>query len=198
MLPETCAYIDALPDGLASFPQCEVKGSVVRQIVEGVDRSLLSALPEQSRALIAEPPPVSAWVREVPVNVLLIATAEHLVRVSGRRDAMIERAFDASQQLLSTPLYKILFLVVSPERLIAGVDRRWNALRRGSRLELLSHSAQSAQLRAHFPTGLYTRSLLELRAASMRAALACAGARGAEVELAAFVGDRVDFLCSWR
>ncbi|MBL8680694.1 MAG: hypothetical protein JNK05_16060 [Myxococcales bacterium] len=198
LFPETSAYIAALPDGMDSFAQCEVKGSVVRQLIDGFDRSILHELPEASRALIEAPPPVSAWVREVPVNVMLLVTGEHLVRTTGRRDAMNERAYEASKQLLSTPLYKILFLVVSPERLVSGVDRRWNALRRGTRLELLSHSPHSAHLRAHMPEGLYTRGLLELRASSMRAALDCAGGRRSKVTLDALTKSAVDFMCSWE
>lgn len=197
LFPETSAYLAALPDGLSSFAQCEVKGSVVRQLVDGFDRSILGELPEASRALIDAPPPVSAWVREVPVNVILLATSEQLARTTGRRDAMNARAYEASKRLLSTPLYKILFLVVSPERLVSGVDRRWNALRRGTRLELLAHSPRTAHLRAHMPEGLYTRSLLELRASSMRAALECAGARNAKVALEALTKSTVDFMCSW-
>jgi hypothetical protein len=195
--PETAAYIAALPKGLESYPECEVKGSVVREIVEHFDRSLLRSLPPSLRALVEAPPPVSAWVHEVPVNALILLSSERLTRQTGDRNAMNQRAFETTKRLLSTPLYKILFWLVSPERLIVGADKRWGALRRGTRIDVHAHDARSAKIRAHFPPKHYNERLLSIRAESIRASILCAGAQRATVTVQLSSPSSADFDCAW-
>lgn len=198
LYPETATYLSRLPDGLGSHRECEVKGSVVREVAAGFDAATIATLPPVLREVIANPPPVSSWVHEVPLNVLLLVQHETLVRRTGQRDAMFDRAFDATRALLNTPLYKILFIVVSPERLFSGLDRRWNAMRRGTSIELLELAPMRARIRAHFPTQHYNETLVKIRAASLRASLSCAGAKDVEVTIDAVTKDRCDWSARWR
>jgi hypothetical protein len=104
---------------------------------------------------------------------------------------MTEVAYSSTHKLLSTPLYKVLFLLVSPERLMVGLDKRWAALRRGTRIELVDRTEHAVRLRLSYPDRLYDRAILRVRAASLRAAVTCAGARSATADL-----DRVDRGCA--
>lgn len=179
--PHTAAYLAQLPRGLESNPECRVKGSLLREVLEGTNPQDLLELPEPVRALALAPPPLSAWVPEVPVNVLLLYWSDRLQRESGGPDAMLERAYQATYRLLSAPLYKVLFVLLSPERLLVGMERRWSALRQGTSLEVLAHDRASAHLRMRFPARHYAARHCEIRAASLRASLCCAGAREASV-----------------
>jgi hypothetical protein len=196
--PEAAAYVARLPQGLASHRHCEVKGSVVREIAASIDASVAAALPEPLRALVTQPPPVSAWVSEVPVNALILVQHELLKQRTGDPSAMIDRAFDSTRALLSTPLYKILFLVMSPERLLSGIDKRWGALRRGTYVEALEHTAKLARICVHFPQNHYNQTLLAIRAASVRAALVCAGGRDARVDVEPSSAETIDYVCHWQ
>lgn len=196
--PETAAYVAKLPQGLASHRQCEVKGSVVREIAASIDAPVGATLPAPMRALIADPPSVSAWVSEVPLNALILVQHELLKERTGDPSAMIQHAFDSTRALLSTPLYKILFFVMSPERLLRGIDKRWGALRRGTFLEAIEHTHNVARIRVHFPANHYNQTLLAIRAASVRAALVCAGGRDARVDVEPSSAESIDYVCRWQ
>jgi hypothetical protein len=198
--PETTRYLATLPKGLDSYPECEVKSSVLREMIEGTDRTLVPQLPDEVRQLVENPPPVNVWVSEAKLNVLLRASIEDLSRRTKDRDAMMDKAFTSTQKLLSGPAYKILFMLLSPERLLVGVDKRWAALRRGTGIERVEDGprvAGAARLRVHFPDHLYDREILRVRGASLRAAIACAGAKSAAVELEVRDAGTADFVVTW-
>lgn len=196
--PETAAYVARLPQGLASHKHCEVKGSVVREVAASFEPSVIATLPETLRALVTHPPPVSGWVSEVPLNALILVQHELLTKQTGSALAMIDRAFDATRALLTTPLYKILFMVMSPERLLSGIDKRWGALRRGTYVEAVEHRVKLARIRVHFPANHYNQTLLAIRAASVRAALVCAGGRQARVDVEPSSAEAIDYVCRWE
>lgn len=198
LFPDAVAYLARLRDGFEAHPHCQVKGSVVREVAASFDAPLTQQLPQAIRTLVEHPPPVSAWIAEVPFNVMVLVQNEHLARQTGRKTALLDAAFEVSKALLSTPLYKILFLVVSPERLVAGVDKRWAALRRGTFIEVVEHSRESARIRVHYPAHHYTPTLLTIRGASIRAALVCAGAKDATVQLEPRDEESSDFNCRWK
>jgi hypothetical protein len=198
LFPEAAAYVSRLRDGLDSHPHCQVKGSVMREVATAFDAALTAQLPPTLRSIIESPPPVSTWIAEVPFNALVLVQSDHTIRRTGRKNAMHEFAFETSKALLSTPLYKILFLVVSPERLVSGVDKRWAALRRGTFIELVDHSREHARLRVHYPPHHYTETLLSIRAQSIRAALVCARAKDPSVNVESRENERSDFVCRWR
>lgn len=198
LYPETATYLSRLPQGAESYRECEVKGSVVREVASGFDAATVATLPPSLREVIANPPPVSSWVQEVPLNVLLLVQHEVLARRTGHRETMVDRAYEATRALLNTPLYKILFIVVSPERLFSGLDRRWSSMRRGTSIELLELAPMRARIRANFPAHHYNETLLKIRASSLRASLSCAGAKEVEVAIDAVTKDHCDWSARWR
>jgi hypothetical protein len=68
------SYLERLPLGVDSHPECEVKASVLRDVL--ATRSLgdvLDALPVPVRELVTDPPPINAWIREVHALVAMLA-----------------------------------------------------------------------------------------------------------------------------
>lgn len=61
--PTLAWYIDQLPEGLASYPDCKTKGSLVLSAIEGHDVSdLRDGLPEMVAATIHNPPSAGLWM----------------------------------------------------------------------------------------------------------------------------------------
>lgn len=199
--PTAASYVAGLAGGLAAHPQCLVKGSVMREIVDSAFAAELRAeLPAELEAYFSARPVATAWVPEVHVHALLLATFDRFFGApggSGER-GFVDWAYRQNLALFDSTLYRVIFFVVSPERLFNGVEKRWATFRRGSKLETLLVEKGHARLRVHYPPGLYTDLLARVRATSFRAAATCAGAEGVEVHIESRGRVETEFVLRWR
>ncbi|MFT3773971.1 MAG: DUF2378 family protein [Minicystis sp.] len=181
MLPSVASYLEKLPGGENAYPDCCVKASVVRHALEARTLGREVPLPPALRALVDRPPPVSVWVPEVLFNALMIAIREvHFA--PGDLDGFLAWVYEQNKRLLSTPLYRMLFLVVSPERLLVGMEKRWASFRRGTEASLLRFGPNDVEIQVRSPPNLYAPQSVQGMATALRATIDCAGARGATVE----------------
>ena len=64
--PRLAHYLDLLPEGIHSYPECQSKGVLVRSAIDGHDfGEALERLPVELRELIESPPPAGVWVSAV-------------------------------------------------------------------------------------------------------------------------------------
>lgn len=179
VFPHTARYIAALPKGLASYPQCLVKGAVLRGFLETSPALLKTdGLDEELRHLIEAPPLPNEWFSEVHFNALMTSHEERLPSAS--YDDWVYRR---NRRLLESPLYRMLFLVMSPERLFTGMPRRWGAFRRGSEMSIVEHGGGHALIEVRFPAKLHDARTLRNLCIACRAACDAAGARGTDSAL---------------
>jgi hypothetical protein len=198
--PSLRSYLERLPRGLDSYPEASVKGSVVRAIAvaAGDDAELRGRLPPQIERLIATPPLVSAWIPEVHHCALLLARYEAHHAAGGGWESFEAWAFDVSRTILQGPLYCMLFAVLGPERVLAGVHRRWAAFRRGSSLEAVESLPHGARLRLSYPPHLFPEAGLRAIRTSFRVAALSASARHVTVELDEQTPTSCVFLARWE
>lgn len=159
-LPHTRAYLDSLPAGLDSYPDATVKGSLVRALVERVPPAVLeSDLPPEIRRLYDEPPLVSDWVPEV--------------RLTAMAKVARDLAFDSDEglqgfvregltEVFGGPLYRIVFALVSPTRLAKSGTKRWSAIVRGTKRELLEINENGNLGVIRYEPHLYDESICRL------------------------------------
>jgi hypothetical protein len=191
-------YVDTLPSGLASHPQCEQKASILREAVRGLDVDALArALPDELAELVRTPPPVSNWVSEVKATAIMLASIDACFAASEER--FLEHVRMGNVKMLSSPLYRALFLVVSPARVLRGMSARWTALHRGtSFVPLDTDDARGRTFRLTFPSRLMPREVCRLRCVSIEVALALAGAHEPRVELRELAETHATFVGTWR
>jgi hypothetical protein len=194
-LPLMASYLGALPDGPASHPQCSVKASVVRHAIESRPLGPGVRLPGDIRALVDQPPPVSAWVPEVHFNAVMLAIRD--VHFDGG-EAFHAWVYEQNKRLFSTPLYRAIFLVLSPERLMRGMGQRWAAFRRGTTANARQRAPKDLELRVHAPPHLYDAATVGGMSAALRAAIACAGAVHPEVEASLLSPIEVVYRLRWK
>lgn len=192
--PKAARYLASLPAGEASHPECQLKGSVLRNMLDGTPmpfpREGLSPL---ARALVDSPPLASSWIPEVPFNALLLA---HEDRVP--RPVFEEWTYRRNRQLLASPLYRVLFLLLSPGQLFVGMARRWGAFRRGSTLEMLAHEHGLARVRLRYPPHLHDAHTLGNLAVAIRAACDAAGGRSSRVDVDGAGERETTFVVRWE
>jgi hypothetical protein len=194
--PTLEAYLRQVPNGFDSFPACSIKASVIRDALNSKPLDDDPRLPAPIRAFVQSPPPVSSLVPEVLSNAILLTMYDVHFGALGRRAAW-DWMHATTYKLLRAPLYRILFAVMSPERLLTGVAQRWSAFRRGTELSITDKKDGFARLKLVFPVALHTDLTLYLLSSAFQAAIDCSGAREASVEVEARSASEAVFACRW-
>jgi uncharacterized protein (TIGR02265 family) len=192
------AYLEGLPHGLASYPECTAKASLLRDMLatRPLDPDSDSLL-EDLRPLIRDPPPVSTWIPEVAfVASAMTVYDEHF---GGHDVAGFEQwIVDFNAALFRKPLYRVLFALISPERLVVGATTRWSAFHRGTSLALVERGQRSGLVRVGFPPDLYGTVMLHGFAAGLRAAVVVAGGRDVRTELESIEATSAEYWIRWK
>ncbi|MBV1857718.1 MAG: hypothetical protein KUG77_04840 [Nannocystaceae bacterium] len=127
--PRLGMYLRALPDGVDSYPECLAKASLIRLMTEILSVKVDEArMPPAIADLFRHPPPNNTWIPEVH------SVAAHLALfdASGVREAaLLGTAAELSWKMASSPMYQVLAYFTSPQRLLAGAAKRWEALHQG-------------------------------------------------------------------
>lgn len=203
MLPAVAAYLRSLPAGIASYPEAQAKAAVLR---DWLARSRLAVrlapgqVPDEVEALAREPPPASLWIPEVHLVALKEADFELTFAGAGEgaMAACEQWMLEVYRHLLSSPLYKILFLVVSPERALVGGERRWSAFHRGSELRVLESRTGHARLEVSSPPGLFSELGLRAHGCALQAAGEAAGGRDFAWTLKRVEPGRAHYELTWK
>ncbi len=155
-LPQTREYLASLPAGLESYPEATVKGSLMRELVNRPPPPMkIDAVPEDLRPLFDDPPLVSEWVPEVRLVALCMTTLE--IAYEGEQAPYCDFIQKAMHDVMGSPLYRVLFALLSPHRLAKGSQKRWDALRRGTTRQLLERNENGNVGVIGYPPNLFNR-----------------------------------------
>ncbi len=198
MVPASIAtYLSTLPNGVASYPECSVKASVLRHNVASKGFGPEIELPPAVRKLVDSPPPVTEWIPEVHFNVAMLAI--HEVHFGGRSvDEYRAWVYAQNRKLLAAPLYRVLFAVLSPERLLRGIEKRWGAFRRGTEFSVVVEAPGRAELRIRSPAFHYPAPMTLGMSMALQAGLDSAGARNSLVEVVSHSSTECVFSARWQ
>lgn len=171
--PTLAAYLDRLPEGLDSYPECQAKCSLMMSALD--DYSLdacLAGLPADLADLVQNPPPRVEWIPQVHFRAVLRAIRDHYFASA---EEFVAWSYGAQHRMLSGPLYRILFSVIGTDRLLRNVHSRWTHFHRGIQLDVEKgdHSVDGC---FRFPAHMYTQIDLEATMLGIRAALELVGA----------------------
>ncbi len=181
--PSMERYLSRLPLGLASYPAMTAKGSSLRSTLADAPQPLLSGLglPPRLEELVRLPPAPSDWIREAELWALALAVYDNSFAHSGGLPAYREWVYAMTRRLLSSPAYRILFALISPEQLFLGAAYRWAAFHRGTGIEVIKRGTGAGACRVTTPPHLLPEIAHIALAEGIRAALAVAKGDGAEV-----------------
>src|ERR1700689_4440894 len=152
-LPGVEAYLASLPGGLAAYPECAHKGATLALwLRHSPTRGLAERLPPELGALLTEGAALPSWVPEVHATALYLAIREaHFADDA----AFLAHAYTCNRAVLDTPTNRVLFWVTAPRAILRAAGLRWNALHRGSSLDVRIRSEHSAQIAMRFPPHLF-------------------------------------------
>ncbi len=171
MGPQLRAYLERLPDGLASYPGCLAKASLYRSIIEELPLDD-ARLPEPLQDLLRRPRAVSEWIPEVHSHAVLLAQYDQ------RFTALPEFAahcYAAQRRLWDSKIYAFMMRLMSPVRLLASTSQRWGQFHRGTELVAERSGEGAAWLRLTTPPYVYDEIALIGLTEGLRAVIDCSG-----------------------
>ncbi|MBK6512604.1 MAG: hypothetical protein IPM79_37255 [Polyangiaceae bacterium] len=192
--PIAAAYVARLPAGLASHPDCQVKGSVLRGLLDSTPIAFETpGLPGELADLVRTPPLPSDWIPEVHFNALMLAHEDRIPH-----DIFREWVYSRNRKLLSSNLYRMLFFLITPQRLFMGMANRWKAFRRGTELVMRDHGKNHANVEVRYPLRLYELHALTNLTVAVTAALDAAGGQDTSVRLLSHDDRTAQIAATWR
>ena len=198
MSPTVARYLESLPNGLASYPEAVVKGSVLSAtFADAGFTPEPGTLPAELERYALDPPAIGAWVPETFHSTLVGAIFDHRFREQGGLPAFEAWAHERNRRLMRSPLYRVLFWVVRPERVFIGVQKRWSAFHRGSVLEVVSEKTLQRTVRLFHPPHLFSEHALHTFAAAFRAAGEAAGLKEVRTRLKRDQADATVYVVDW-
>jgi hypothetical protein len=171
--PLAAAYLARLPEGIRSYPDAKIRGGLVQSIITAHTLSARGALPDVVCDWIDSPPVTSEWVPQMMARVLLRAYFDAVFRT---REAYLRWAYEAQKKTLSGPLYRVLFLGISPERLARMAASRYAHFHTGLTMTVTGHGPGRADAVLTYPPLLCDGFDHQATVEGLRAGLELAGA----------------------
>lgn len=194
LYPRSVRYLRALPAGVHSYPECECKAALYRAALENLPKKLdTRELDPLIASYVDEPVPISAWVPEVVNTAVYLAIADQVFK---NDDAFLQWVSEFSARVFEAPMYRILMIVASPERLAKGATRRWDNFHRGVEYEvtIVEEGTESVM---RFPPNVYDRLVFRAHLKAIEAAYRATDAKRAMVELVSFEATEARFRTRW-
>lgn len=194
--PTLSSYLAALPHGLASYPECRTKGAILRSVLDdspiGADPS---ALPQTLQALIADRPPLTAWVSAVHTDAIFHA---HCDLHAPTDEAMLAWTFERSTRVGRSQAYRHLLEVAGPRMLLRTGVRMHGFFQRGTELEIPELTATGATLVLSHPPHLHSRLNRLSNVALIRALIDLTGGQDGRAEMVETTSTHARYVASWK
>ncbi|MGH1346309.1 MAG: hypothetical protein ACRBN8_32380 [Nannocystales bacterium] len=156
--PLLAAYLDGLPDGLASYPDCTAKAAMLPFVLKR--RPFVgeaAALPPRLAELLERPPLPTQWIPETEYLGLNLAIADQASLSATQCQALWRQiVLDMTQ----SRLYSIILTLLRPARMIRSASQRWNRFHRGTSLTVADAGGHFV-VRMEYPPHLLNRYLAE-------------------------------------
>jgi len=194
--PTVEEFLAALPAGLDSYPNAVVKASVLRSFIAQTDAPVdwADELPKPVSSLVREPPLQSAWMPEVHFHCIAFAARDRLFPTDASYLAHWRRVNDA---IINGKLYRAIFALASPSRVLASTAARWGHLHRG--MELTTDPQPHGSLvRMTYPRCLLTELAAKSFSTAFESVISASGGRDLQVELLEHTRTTARWDARWR
>ena len=195
LLPRLSAYLDFLPEGLASHPSCQVKAGVFRHFAASrtLSADQLRELPDPLQRSFESLDSLAGWLPESHFMGALFALAD-FHRLS---DEELQRWLkQINITLLGGRIYRGIMSMGSPELLLNLARFKWATLHRGSSLAV-EFDQKQAKATLGFPSRLFDGRCLATFAPAFEAILEVSQATGPRVSLGRFDETSAQYEARW-
>jgi hypothetical protein len=195
LTPKTDAYIDSLPDGLDSFPECLIRTDLYDNTLEELPDVRKVPIVEQTLRQYKG----RKWMPEIYGSII-----NH-----GIRDACFasDRAYfewleSFNGKIFQRPTYKAVVMLLSTQLLLMGAAQRWSSFHKGTHLEIAASQIRGDRRVASgelvFPHGLYDELQVRTHCHAIRAAMVASRADAPEYRLLEMQNGVARLELTWR
>ncbi|MGC4118094.1 MAG: hypothetical protein QM765_26795 [Myxococcales bacterium] len=195
--PRLAQYVDSLPQGLASFPEAQAKGSICRVLLEKHPLKDPQGLPDEVLAFVTKPIASAAWVSEAACMGLHLAIGDAYKMGAGEYDRWL---YEHNASLLDgrfSFMFRAVMSLASPAVLLQGAGVKLGGFHKGTDLHIDSRGPTEVLFHLTFPAGLYTELCMAAFRAAFQVSLDMTKARDIRCSLVAMGKGRADFKVSW-
>ncbi len=193
--PELDAYAETLPEGWASFAECEVNAALVGGLRERGAFDGLDALPTELHAAITGPLPASGWMPEVvSIGVFLAVRDARFPGPTGESDflgwfeALNHEVLETQQQALG---------IGSHTAALSELSAVWARFHRGTTMTVTARTPRTAEIAFAHPARLFPPAWMEARRRMLVGALVRGGAVQPEVRATVDAARGTAFSLRW-
>ena len=194
--PSLAAYVDALPDGLASYPDCRSKGTLLRSSLDHHDtEDMAKGIGPVLADILRSPPPAGVWAPAVYNDALFHAACD-LHYPSD--EAMLRWCRDRTDAMANNPLYRAIIRLPTPRMIVSIASRFHDLFQRGTTLTVIDSSATHANARLSFPPHLHSRLNALSNVAMFEVLLEQVNAKRVRVTMTEQSPTHALYACRWR
>jgi uncharacterized protein (TIGR02265 family) len=192
----TRAYVADLPHGLASYPECRSKASIWKNILRWTDTDALSGrVPPDLTVFAAESLLDAEWMSAAQSFAAHLALRDTLFSTDA---ALAEHFRMLDRKLLSGRLYRMLFALTSPERVVHAADQRFRAMFAGITLEARLVRPAGVEVSLRYPPRLLPPLVGTLYLVAFEVAVELAGASGVKSRVLEHGDTSARYELSWE
>lgn len=193
--PRLAEYVRALPEGLASYPECKSKGSLVVTAIEGHDvEHLGDGLPAEVAALLREPPLSGLWIPAPLSDAVFYVIVDAYYPTA---EAMLEWTYERTMRASRSKMYRALTRVAGPTALLRMSAAAHGLFQKGTDLKA-TRRKDGVDLRLTHPPWLHGGWNHLSNVGLFRALLEITGAREGEAEMLESGPSEARYRVTWR
>jgi hypothetical protein len=194
--PRLTSYLDQLPDGIDSHPECKAKAAILETALVKcpLGNEVQQVLPECLRQILAKPPAAREWINEVHLRAITLACADEY-RMSD--EVWLFWSYQQNRRLFEHSIMRHLMRMSSPSVLLTFGSMRWRSFHQGTTLSIESNGEKGATVRCDFPQNLFDRQLVDGLARGFQAGLEFSNARFVQVKVDERTETQVRLSATW-
>lgn len=187
-------YLKELPAGLASYPECESKGTLFRTALQGnaFDPSW-NELPEALLEALRHPPLPTQWVPSVLADAAFFVVCDTYYPTA---EAMLRWTYTRTMKVADSATYRVLTRVAGLRNFLRGAVKVHGLFQRGTHVTVELGQNEAHIVLSH-PPYLHLGFNHLSNEASFAAALESAGARESSVEMTESKPDYATYVARW-
>jgi len=194
LYPRLAEYIDVLPDGLASYPECKAKGTLVTSALEGHDTSDLGdGLPDPVVQMLRSPPHPALWVPGPMSDAIFYTVVDAFYPDD---DAVMEWTRRRTMQTANSKMYRALSRVARPTTMLKMAAGVHGMFQKGTDLAVEGKDGDVKFVLTH-PPFLHGGLNHRVNVAMFEALLMGAGAFEPRVEMTESTPTRATYHARW-
>lgn len=192
-------FLAKLPEGVASYPQCQSRGTTLGRLVDRLEVvAPAGGLPPEVECILRDPPR-GPWIPTAPYLAALVAIREMKCPVGPEGDAMFHRELEqTSREIYGSARFRVMFFLASPSRMLSAAARRWEGFYRGTSLAVIDQQPTSAVASLRHPPHLSHNFADVGWGQAIAVALESSGASGCSFELERPSASKLLIHLSWR